>query len=99
MQNLAIVVPVYNGAEDLRRCLDSLARYRPRDSSILLMDDASTDPRVRPMLEAFAAAHPDVLVVEASENRGFIATVNRGVAEASTEGDILMPNSDTEVTD
>jgi len=98
MQNLAIVVPVHNGTEDLERCLASLARHRPPNSEILLVDDASTDARVLPILRSFAAAQANVRVVEIAENRGFVATVNRGAAEAPPEADLLLLNTDTEVT-
>jgi len=99
MQNLSIVVPVHNGTDDLARCLASLARHRPANSTIVLVDDASTDPRVLPMLRSFAAENADVRLVEASENRGFVATVNRGAAESRAEADLLFLNTDTEVTE
>ena len=98
MQNLAIVIPVHNGAEEVRRCLDSLARHRPGDSVVVLVDDASTNPAILPMLRDFAGANEAVRVVAATENRGFIATVNRGAAEAPADADLLFLNTDTEVT-
>ena len=99
MRPLSIVIPVFNGFDDLQRCLDSLASWRPRQSSIMLADDASTDARVAPRLREFAAAEPGVQVLEAEENRGFIATANRGAAAAPGDADILFLNTDTEVTE
>ena len=51
----SIIVPVFNGHAELRRCLDSLERHTPRDARIVLVDDASTDPRIAPLLADFAA--------------------------------------------
>jgi GT2 family glycosyltransferase len=95
----AIVVPIYNGADDLARCLGSLERWRPADSSIVLVDDASTDPRIATMLRAFAASQPRVRIETAEENRGFIASANRGAQAAPASADLLFLNSDTEVTE
>src|SRR5258706_9182467 len=99
MRTIAIVVPVYNSAADVERCLASLARHRPEGSTILLVDDASTDASVLPMLRAFESAHPDVQVIAAEKNRGFLVTANRGAAAAPAEADILFLNTDTEVTE
>lgn len=98
MAQLSIVVPVYNGAEDLERCLASLARCRPADSEILLHDDASTDPRIATMLRSFAAEQPGVRILAARENRGFVASCNAATAAAAPGADILLLNSDTELT-
>src|SRR5215470_14576874 len=99
MQNLAIVIPVYNGADDLRKCLASLARHRPENSEILLVDDASPDGKIMPMLREFAAAHAGVRIIASPSNRGFIASTNAGAAAASPEADLLFLNTDTEVTE
>ena len=97
MDALAIVVPVYNGAADLERCLGSLARHRPPRSTIVLVDDASPDAAIAPMLEAFASANRGVRVITAKANRGFVASANLGAAAAPEGADILLLNSDTEV--
>jgi GT2 family glycosyltransferase len=98
MGALAIVVPVYNGVEDIARCLASLARWRPAGASIVLVDDASSDPRIAPALAAFALSHPEARVVTCEANRGFVAAANRGAAEADPAADLLFLNSDTELT-
>ena len=99
MRPIDIVVPVHNGADDLPRCLASLVRHRPENSRIVLVDDASTDPRIAPMLTEFTHGQPDVLQVSQHPNRGFIATCNRGAAEARADADLLFLNTDTEVTE
>ena len=50
-----IVVPVYNGYEDLVLCTDSLRRHTDLSlHRVLLIDDRSPDERIRPLLEALA---------------------------------------------
>ena len=95
---LSIVVPIYDGAAALERCLTSLARYRPAQSEILLVNDASRDPSIAPMLERFARDEPAVRVITASANAGFIATANLGAVAATAGSDLLVLNADTEVT-
>src|SRR5258706_1991813 len=99
MQTTAIVVPVHDSATDVERCLASLARHRPETSTLILVDDASTDASILPMLRAFESAHPEVRVIAAEETRGFLVTANRGAAAAPAEADLLFLNTDTEVTE
>src|SRR5438552_3858730 len=99
MQTIAIVVPVHDSATDLERCLASLARHRPESSTVVLVDDASSDAAILPMLRAFESAHSGVQVIAAQENRGFLVTANRGAAAAPADADLLFLNTDTEVTD
>lgn len=90
-----IVVPVHNGADVLPACLDSLARTLSADVEVELVDDASTDPRVAPIL----AAHehrPRWRVERQPRNLGFVGTVNAAFARAP--GDVLLLNSDTVAT-
>ena len=99
MEAVAIVVPVYNGAAEVERCLAALARHRPTGSTLVLVDDASTDPAIVPMLEAYARAHADVRVVRSPRNLGYVQSANRGAAEAPAGADLVFLNSDTEVAE
>src|SRR5262245_8218338 len=40
---VSVVIPTYNRARDLRRCLDSLVAQSFRDFEVLVCDDGSTD--------------------------------------------------------
>jgi len=92
-----IIVPVFNALEKLEACLDSISRTVPPDTRILLIDDASTDTRVRPLLQSFIdKAKPYRRLLFHEENRGFVATANHGMRMADT--DVVLLNSDTEVT-
>ena len=92
-----IIVPVFNALEQLEACLESINRTVPADTQVLLIDDASTDRGVRPLLQSWVGKSKScrrLLVHE--QNRGFVATANHGMRLAET--DVVLLNSDTEVT-
>lgn len=90
-----IVVPIHNAAAALKACLQALLQHTPASVSILLIDDASTDPAIAPLL-ADAATDPRVQVLGNVHNLGFVRTCNRAFAQ--TSGDVLLLNSDAVVT-
>lgn len=92
-----VIVPVFNAFELLGACLDSIARTVPPGTGVLVIDDASTDERVRPLLQAWVnQARPYRKLILQPQNRGFVATANRGMRMAGR--DLVLLNSDTEVT-
>lgn len=92
-----VIVPVFNAAAVLADCLDSLGRTLGADDRVLLIDDASTDPAVAGLLQAFAGqARCSVRVERNPQNLGFVGTVNRGMALC--EQDVVLLNSDTVTT-
>lgn len=92
-----VVVPVFNAFEHLQGCLDSIAETVPTGTKILLIDDASTDQRVLPLLRNWVSrdeTNRELLINV--ENQGFVATANRGLQGARS--DVVLLNSDTRVT-
>lgn len=98
MRPLTIIVPVFNGAAAVERCLDGLGRCRPAHARIILHDDASTDPAIAPLLASFASSIPAVRVMAAEANGGFIRSCNGAAAASPSDSDLLFLNSDTELT-
>lgn len=92
-----IIVPVYRGLEDTRRCLESVlaAPYRCH-WRLIVINDASPEIEVTQWLRGFAQRDPRIKLLENTENLGFVATVNCGMA-LSEHNDVLLLNSDTEV--
>jgi GT2 family glycosyltransferase len=48
---LSVIVPVYNGTQDLQQCLTALAASHYDDFDVLVVDDGSTEP-VEPLVTA-----------------------------------------------
>ena len=91
-----IIVPVYNAGVAVARCLAALREHTSAGATVLLIDDASTDPAVQPLL-TMAAAWPNVRVLSNARNLGFTGTVNRGLSECAADADVVLLNADTEV--
>jgi len=91
-------VPVYGAPDELRECLVSLVAHAPEVCTVWVLDDASPGDRVAAVVADFASA-PGFHYVRRTENLGFVANCNAGIAAALPSGDdILLLNSDTRIT-
>jgi heptose III glucuronosyltransferase len=77
---LSLVVPVYNVAPYLPRCLESLAALNPQPDEIIVVDDGSTDD-CPAILAGFAPRLPQMRVIR-QENGGLSAARNTGLDAA-----------------
>lgn len=95
-----VVIPVYRGLEETRRCIASLLRD-PQPGlggllhRIIVIDDAAPDPALSRYLDRLAARR-FIHLIRHPRNRGFVASVNRGIAAARGR-DVVLLNADTEV--
>jgi GT2 family glycosyltransferase len=80
---VSVIVPVHNGGDDLRRCLEAIAASNRPPFECILVDDASTDGQA----EALSQRHGARLLRQ-SRQRGPAAARNAGAVAAS--GDLLM---------
>ena len=94
MPLLTVIIPVYNCAPVIRRCLDSIDYP---DNEILVVDDGSTDETARIVLE-YIMSHPNVRLIQ-KENGGASSARNLGLENASGKyvlfidaDDYLVPN-------
>jgi GT2 family glycosyltransferase len=86
---ISVVVVNWNRRELLRACLESLARQRDAEFETIVVDNGSTDA------SAEAAEAAGARVIRNTENRGFCAANNQGIAAA--RGDfIALLNNDAE---
>lgn len=91
-----IIVPVYNGLEDVKKCVKSvkentdLNRHR-----LILVDDKSPDCEVLPFLKSIESKA--IHIIESTVNEGFSASVNKGMKYS--DRDVILLNSDTVVTE
>jgi glycosyltransferase involved in cell wall biosynthesis/peptidoglycan/xylan/chitin deacetylase (PgdA/CDA1 family) len=81
MIELSIVIPTYNRAKRLRRCLEALNRQTHAESKfeVVVVVDGSTDNTME-TLKSFEA--PYLLRTIWQENTGQAAALNRGILEA-----------------
>ncbi|HLW13111.1 MAG TPA: glycosyltransferase family 2 protein, partial [Casimicrobiaceae bacterium] len=92
-----IVVPVYNASEDVQRCIESVLACTSRPFTLVLIDDASPDPRIGTLFEELARrGDRRIELLRNDVNRGFTATANRGMKRS--RADVVLLNSDTIVT-
>lgn len=96
VRDLAVVVPVYNAADDLEQCIARLLAHTPPEVTLLFIDDASPDPRIAVILDAVADGDT-IRVLRNATNKGFTRTVNIGLA-ATSPMDVIILNSDARVT-
>ncbi|MEQ1719196.1 MAG: glycosyltransferase family 2 protein [Hyphomicrobium sp.] len=86
------VIPVYNNFDDTEALLQDLADDHSFSGRVIIVHDASTDPRLAPMLARYAAAHRHVTLIENERNLGFVASCNRGMAQS--DRDVVILNTD-----
>jgi len=95
--HVTLIMPVFNAFEVLKDALSRVADNTDLPWRMILIDDRSTDDRIRPLLREWQKLYPDqVLLLENAENLGFIASVNKGIAKAlSFQDPVVLLNSDT----
>lgn len=80
---VSVVMAVYNGERFLAEAVDSILNQTFRDFEFIIIDDGSTDSTPA-MLAEYAARDPRIRILS-QENRGLIASLNRGCREARGE--------------
>lgn len=82
---LSVLLSVYNDAPFVERAVISVLRQTYADFEFIIIDDGSTDGSTD-ILRALANADRRIILVE-QENRGLVASLNRGFAMA--KGDLV----------
>ena len=83
MPKISIIIPIYNVADDLSRCLDSVLSQTYADLEILLVDDGSTDASGR-ICDQYAKKDQRIQVIH-KENGGVGSARNAGLIKAEGE--------------
>ncbi len=78
---ISVIVPVYNVAADLPRCLDSILAQTYPDIEIVAVDDGSPD-NSGGILDRYAEKYPSIRVIH-KENGGVTSARLCGIQEAS----------------
>ena len=77
---VSVIMPVYNGEEYLRQCLDSVINQTLKEIEIICVDDGSSDGSLD-ILKEYAAKDTRIIVLQQS-NAGAGAARNNGLAKA-----------------
>jgi glycosyltransferase involved in cell wall biosynthesis/GT2 family glycosyltransferase len=92
-----IVLPVYGGLNVLIPCVQSVMTNTQWPYKLIIVDDRSPDDATRAWLREFEAEFSQHTVLWNKRNRGFAATVNRGI-EFGDSPYVCLLNSDVLVT-
>ncbi|HWD13294.1 MAG TPA: glycosyltransferase [Pseudochrobactrum sp.] len=90
-----LIVPVYNGHEYLESLFSSLSGNTQSSYRLIVIDDASPDLRIWPLLQSLISSETDAILLQNEKNLGFVKTVNR--ATEYVEGDFVLLNTDIEL--
>ena len=82
---VSIIIPIYNTAERLPGCLDSVLGQTHQNLEIILVDDGSTDDSPA-IIQTYAQKDSRIKVIT-QKNQGQSAARNRGLKQAT--GDFI----------
>lgn len=95
-RKIDVVICVHNALEDVRICLDSIARARASENQTLIIVDDGSEEATASYLRGFAEK-AWVQLYRHEEASGYTKAANKGLA-ASTGELVILLNSDTIVT-
>ena len=81
---VSVIIPVYNTAPYLERCLDSAINQTLKDIEIICVNDGSTDNSLK-ILQKYAKKDKRIKVVDLKTNRGVSNARNIGISIAQGE--------------
>lgn len=78
MNRIAVIVPNWNGLDDLPSCIESLTKQTYKDLSIIIVDNGSTDGSVD-YLKKITNGNDKIIALYKKKNTGFTGGVNTGI--------------------
>jgi glycosyltransferase involved in cell wall biosynthesis len=91
--HVAVVVPCYNYGRFLVDCVESVVSQPGVETSVHILDDASTDGSFG-VAQELEARHGNVRATRNSVNLGHIATYNTGLAQVDSDYVVLLSADD-----
>lgn len=82
-KGISIIIPVYNGANYIKRCISSILNQEYEESQIIIVDDGSTDETLH-ICRELVGDNMQFLILH-QENRGVSAARNWGISHAQKE--------------
>lgn len=103
--DISFCIPVYNAAEFIQECINSVFAQNLANFEIICIDDCSTDDSFR-LLQKIADEHQEVIVLKNDVNQGVSATRNKAITKAKGKyiwfldiDDILAPGAAQKLLD
>lgn len=98
LPGLSVVIPNFNHAQYLPRCLEAILAQSVQPQKFLVIDDASTDDSIQ-VIESYAHRFPHLRLVRNERNQGVTPTINRELQVAMDDfvcfgADGLLPSLD-----
>ncbi len=81
MIKISVVIPVYNAAKYLPKCLESICNQTLSDLEIICVNDCSTDDSFL-ILQKYAKSDERIKLIDLKKNKGAAAARNLGVKNA-----------------
>ena len=98
INNLTIIIPVYNAAEKVDKCIQSIIKNTKLSEQIklLIIDDCSPEESVKKVLNKYRQLR-FVTIMRNSKNLGYTVNINKAIKLVKNR-DVILLNSDTIVT-
>lgn len=90
----SVVIPVYNVADYLCQCIDSVLANDYKDFEIVLVDDGATDGVCPGLCDRYEQQHPDQIRVIHQQNQGLGGARNTGLKAARGEYVFFVDSDD-----
>lgn len=81
MKVLSVVIPCFNSASYMEKCIESLLVAK-EDIEIIIVDDGSTKDNTKEIAQLYAEKYPNIVKAISKENGGHGSAVNIGIENA-----------------
>ena len=98
MNQVCIIIPVYNAFQQAQNCLESVLKHSPADISVFVVDDCSNQGTFAEYLANSIRADSRLRILRNQHNLGFVRSCNLGMLELAGAHDVILLNSDTVVS-
>jgi len=90
---VSIIIPVYNSARHLEKCLNSVVKQTYDDIEIIIVNDGSTDDSKK-ICESFKSTYKNIKLIN-QENSGQATARNKGIQVSTGENIQFVDSDDT----
>ena len=98
MSKISVIVPIYNTADKLERCLNSILKQEYEDIEIIAIDDGSKDNPGK-IIEKYQKQYPKKIKFYKQDNQGIAKTRNKGIEKSSSDYILFIDSDDYIETD